>query len=573
MSAAAPNEEAPQATPPPAPRRVSRAASTALAAVLIVALIVLVASGGGDDEPDATADAGPSATQDATLRIGLGEAPENLNPIFGDQYGTIYGDKWQFFNGLVGRDKNLELVPELAASMPVVSDGGRTITVKLREGVKFHDGSEMTADDVVYTYESILDPDVATGIDDELFDTPKLEGVKGIDRYTAQFTLADVDPDFVGKLDLGIVPKLDVSGKALNTASFNKKPIGTGPYRFVELRPDRMIMEANSDYFAGAVGVRRVIYSFVPDENARAAQMAAGKLDVEAASLTPQLAKRCCSREGSRNVAVPGDAFVVKLPQQNPLFEDADVRRAISHGIDRDRLVSGVLGGAGAVAFSPFGPGTPFYDASVEVPFDRDSSKRLLADAGYRDSDGDGIVERGDRALRFELAYGHGGVTDRLALALRSDLRKIGIDARLKAGSFDAQQDHLRKGGALIDAIAYAYSPGRDGIRRIFGRAGLDDDDVGTNPTQLRDPAVFAALRDGSSTTDQDERAEAYGRFQQALVEDSSWIGLMRQQHVFTVSDKVRGVDPQVAEGHLHSYGRALLWNLSQWTIAQPSAQ
>lgn len=140
-----------QATPPP-PRRIPRA--------VLAVLAVLVARGGGDDEPVAGAPAGPSATQDATLRIGLGEAPQNLNPIFGDQYGTIFGDKRQFFNGLVGRDKNLELVPELAASIPVVGDGGRTVTVKLRKGVKFHDGRELTADDVVYTYSSILDPDV-----------------------------------------------------------------------------------------------------------------------------------------------------------------------------------------------------------------------------------------------------------------------------------------------------------------------------------------------------------------------------------------------------------------------------
>ena len=544
----------------------------ALGVGVAIVVVVVLATAGGDDGGDEAAAARPGATQDATLRVGLGEAPQNLNPIFGDQYGTIYGDKWQFFNGLVGRGKNLELVPELAAELPTVSDDGRTVTVKLREGVKFHDGSELTADDVVFTYQSILDPAVATGLDDELFERPKLTSVAAVDRSTVRFTLAAVDPDFVGKLDIGIVPAAALRGKDLNKAAFNTHPVGTGAYRFVELRADRMVMEANPDYFEGPVGIKRVIFSFVPDTNARAAQIAAGKVDVEAASLPPELAKRCCSGGATHTVAVPGDTYIIQLPTQNALFKDVKVRQAIASAVDRAALVDGVLDGAGDVQYTPFSPGTEFHDGSLQVELDRDRSKSLLAQAGYSDSDGDGIVERAGRPLRFKFAYYADPIFKALSLAVRSDLRKIGVDASLQGLGFDGTQDHLRKGGALLSQQVFAYGPGRDGIQRAFGRHGLTDDDVSTNPTRLRDEAVFNALEDGESTLDLAARKAAYKRFQEAIIADSSWIYLMRQDHVFTVADDVDGVDPQAFEGHLHSYGRALLWNLSRWTTRASAA-
>ncbi|MGI8660500.1 MAG: ABC transporter substrate-binding protein [Thermoleophilaceae bacterium] len=150
---------------------------------------------------------------------------------------------------------------------PEVSEDGRTVTVRLREGVEFHDGEPFTADDVVFTYESILDPKVATSLRDLLDDT--LAKVDAVDPATVRVTLKRVDPSFLDTLEFGIVPEHLLEGEDLNKTEFNTaKPVGTGPFKFDEFRKgDRVVMSANPDYFRGEPAIPRLVWAIVPDEN------------------------------------------------------------------------------------------------------------------------------------------------------------------------------------------------------------------------------------------------------------------------------------------------------------------
>src|SRR5690606_23051265 len=134
--------------------------------------------------------------------------------------------------GLVAFDEDLELVPDLAAEMPEVSDDGRTVTVRLRDDVTFHDGEPFTSEDVVFTWNAILDPDVATPIRERLALDGLVEGIRAVDDYSVEFTLTRLDPAFVERLYAGIVPAHALEGEDLNATAFNRAPIGTGPYQF-----------------------------------------------------------------------------------------------------------------------------------------------------------------------------------------------------------------------------------------------------------------------------------------------------------------------------------------------------
>lgn len=171
--------------------------------VLPLAVLALILTGCSSASPQ------QGAASD-TLVVALSDEPTNLNPIFGDLYGSIYGDHWPIFSSLLDYDQQLELTPDLAAAAPEISADGLTVTVALRDGVRWHDGEPFTADDVVFTYQAFLDPAVATTLRDELYDS--LDSVEAVDERTVRFTLSRVDPAFPDKLTLGIVPEHVLAG-------------------------------------------------------------------------------------------------------------------------------------------------------------------------------------------------------------------------------------------------------------------------------------------------------------------------------------------------------------------------
>jgi peptide/nickel transport system substrate-binding protein len=188
----------------------------------------------------------PSASDSSTEAIVIGEGYEweALNPLLG--FGTEGASK--LFDGLIRHDATLKVVPALAAEQPAVAADGRSWTVRLRQGVSFHDGSAFDADDVVATYRAVLNPVFASTIRS---DYPMLTGVEKIDASTVRFKLAYPYAPFTNRLNLGIIPAEALATPApLEGSPFNSAPIGTGPYKFVEWRKGAtMSLAANEDYF------------------------------------------------------------------------------------------------------------------------------------------------------------------------------------------------------------------------------------------------------------------------------------------------------------------------------------
>jgi peptide/nickel transport system substrate-binding protein len=512
----------------------------------------------------ATACGGPSTAGSGegsrSLVIALEAEPDNLNPVFGDIYGTIYGDKWPIFSGLVGYDRNLHPVPDLAAEVPEVT--GTTVVVTLREDVTFHDGEPLTAEDVVFTYESILDPAVGTRLRDLLFDS--LAGVRAVDEHTVEFTLDRLDPAFVDKLYIGILPAHLLEGEDLNTAEFNVAPVGTGPFRYSEWRRgERLVLEAYPDWFGGEVASDTVTFSFVPDENARAAQLTSGAVDADASSLPPRTANTF-DRDGFQVVGIPGDSLAIIMPNTNPLFADPRVREAIGLAIDRQAIADGVFEGRAEPVYTPVPPGHWAADGSLTIPHDPAQARRLLADAGWT-ADGDTLVDDDGRPFRFTMAYSAGSAGDRgAALAVESQLGALGIAVDLESAGHAAMGDLVAAGHAALNRTGTVFDPDLDFLD-MFHSSRIAAGGPFDNPAVIDDPELDAALEAARSTLDTGERIAAYARVQERVVANGGWQFLVRPQHVFVISERVEGVSPQVAEGHLHGFSRGLLWNLHEW--------
>jgi peptide/nickel transport system substrate-binding protein len=518
------------------------------AILLIAAGLVVV----GCTSPDE----GGAADNGRSIVIGAGSEPENLNPILG--YAPDGASK--VFDGLVARDAQLKLVPALAEQLPSASADGLVWTVKLREGITFSDGTPLSAQDVVFTYESVLDPASNSTIASR-FDA--LSDVSAPDDRTVEFRLSHPYAPFDQQLSLGIVPRRAFEGTDVSSAPFNSAPIGTGPYTVAEWRKgDRMTLEANESYWGGAPAVKTVTVVFVADDNARATRMAAGEFD--GTVLPPKLARAYDAEPGYRVVRNPSaDYRGLGIPSELPLTSDPKVRLAINLGIDRQAMIDTVLAGAGKPAATPISPYLDeWYDQSAVFRHDPAEAARLLDEAGWT-AGADGKRSRDGEAARLPILYPAPDVLRKeLALATASDIAKLGIDAPVEATTLDVMLQRQREsagiwgGGDPYDPDTASYTLLHS---RYAGQPGY------VNMTLYRNADVDAALDTGRRSLDPAARKQAYTDFQKAYVADPAWAFLVFLDHTYVVRDRWDGQAEQV-EPHDHGLVHAVWWNLERWT-------
>ncbi|MEV6347126.1 ABC transporter substrate-binding protein [Actinoplanes sp. NPDC051851] len=502
------------------------------AGVLAAALIALAACSN-----PSTAD---SAAAGETFVVATSGEPDTLNPVLG--YGSDGASL--IFDGLVARDGRNALIPALAAELPTVD--GTTVTAKLRSGVTFHDGTVLTAQDVVFTYRSVLDPKVDSTLRSDL---DMLAKVEAPDPSTVVFTLKYAYAPFLQRLTLGIVPAKALSGQDINKAGFNQKPVGTGPYRVTSWTPgDRLVLAANDGYWGGKPANRGVVVAFVEDDNVRAQRTQAGEFDV--VELAPKLAAAFPNA-----VKVPtADYRGVMLPLKNPVAGDLAIRAALNTAVDRQAMVTGVLAGTGEPAYGPIAPSSEFAVTTTPAAAD-------LTGAGWTAGSDGILVKNGERAT-FTLMYpAADSLRKELALAVVADARKIGIEVEPEGLTWDAIYPRM-KSDALIMGFGTPYDP--DFVSyKLFGSAFAEQGYY--NPGSYDSAVADRALEDGRKQIDLAKRQAAYATFQKQLAADVPWVFLTYLQHTYVVQDGVTGVTPRV-EPHEHGVANSLWWNINTWT-------
>jgi len=520
-------------------------------ALVLAALLASACS-----NPSAPGAAGQDVRADTSLVIGAGGAPDSLNPVLG----FAPNGASKIFDGLLDHDADLSLRPALAAELPTVSPDGLTWTVDLRPGVTFHDGSPLTAEDVVFTYERVVDPQVESPIASDL---DAMRSVRAVDDDTVEFTLGYPYQPFGQRLTLGIVPSDLLDGEDLNSSSFNRLPIGTGPYSVVEYRQgDRLVLQANEDYYRGAPQITDVTIVFSTDDNTRAQRMAAGDFDVSV--LPPKLAKTYEGREGFRVLSNPSaDYRGVGLPA-TPFTADPQVRRAINIGIDRQAMVDSILAGEGVPAATPISPYLDDHDPDARFDHDPAEAARLLDAAGWVEGE-DGARARDGVPAELTILYpGEDVLRKELALATASDLTELGIDARATSATFEQMLEQRRTAAGLWGG-GDPYDPDTASYSLLHSRFA----DAGgyVNMTGYDNPAVDAALDAGRTSADPAVRSQAYREFQRAFVTDPGWAFLVFLNHTYVLRGEYGGLRPQV-EPHDHGLIHGPWWNLEEWTPA-----
>jgi len=354
---------------------------------------------------------------------------------------------------LLDFDSRMNLVPGLAESYQVSADG-REVRLTLRADAVWEDGSQVTASDAVYTIQRIVDPTVPSPVFKPVFEG--LASIEALDSrsFVARFRepYAYHDMAFV----LPVLPEKRYARKNFLKARENRAPLSNGPYRLVSWKSqESIVLERNPNYRGARGHFDRVVFRIIPDSAVAYRALLSGDLDETAIeeSLKERAAKdpdfsRCCRTVEFYNL----DHNFIALNNKTSFFSDARVRRAMTMLLDRPAIVRSLFRGSARIISGPWAPDSPAYDASIRpLPFDPAAASRLLDEAGWRDTNGDGTRDRAGREFEFELLVSAGSNVGRqIDEMLSTELARVGVKAtvrplewaafveRIDAGNFEA---------------------------------------------------------------------------------------------------------------------------------------
>jgi peptide/nickel transport system substrate-binding protein len=483
-------------------------------------------------------DSTPEASR-RTLVVAINGDPGALNPAVTTS-GSTHPVTDQIFNGLVGLDENLSPVPELAERWSV-EDEGRTYRFTLRSGVRWHDDAPFTSADVKFTFEEALlkyHSRTRAALQD------LIERIETPDERTVVFRLRRPYSPLLQRLDVveaSIIPKHVFEKQDLLSGEATRRPIGTGPFRLVGNAPaDRLVLERNDKYFrAGLPGVDRVTFRVLTNPGTAVAALENGEVDYVGSVAGPDV-PRLRSTPGIAVVSGTGGSggsicIDVVFPNlAHRALGQLNVRRAIAMTLDREALVDRVYFGQGRPATGPISHLLEWaYTPDVrQYPHDVDAAAKLLDEAGFR---------RGADGTRFELTFTHAATQQRLAQAVREQLKTVGIVVNLRTLDFSAatEQVFVKK---TFDLGMASFCNGADpdiGVRRVYVSSNIGPIPF-SNGAGYRNPRIDALFDEASRLTDRGERRAKYVEIQQILAEEVPyfWIvdseGLRAYRTAFT---------------------------------------
>jgi peptide/nickel transport system substrate-binding protein len=456
-------------------------------------------------------------TLPGVVRAGLYSEPQTLSLVGkNDRHSDIVARL--VTDSVVQYDARLDLQPMLATSWEISPDG-RTVTFALRDGVRWHDGTPVTARDVVFSVETSRDP--ATEAKSYMAGFQDLVGIEALDDHTVRAEYSKPYADFLEAWTVPIIPE-HLAGRepALLGSEFARNPVGCGPFRFVRHEPGQeIVLEANEDYWGGRPAVDGITLQVVPDE--RTAYQALLRGDLHLVSVPPDI---WAEANRSPDAAHLGrvlfhrlTVWYIALNQDgsHEAFTDPGVRRALLLALDREPFIEKVLGGLGKAAATTFHPDSVWADPGIApLPYDPGEAARLLDEAGWRDGDGDGIRERGGRPFELTLlTASRQEISGRIAAWVQQSFSEIGVRMEIETLEFGAFLERRRSGQFDALMAMLTFTPIPDQFELYHTSAAQD----GFNFFGFSDPEVDLLLERGRESFDLAEREAIYRTLQRRL--------------------------------------------------------
>jgi peptide/nickel transport system substrate-binding protein len=451
------------------------------------------------------------------------------------------------YSGLVTRDKDLNFVGDLAESWTFSQDC-RDLTFKLRPNVRWHDGRPFTSADVMFTYETMINPKTPTAYRESF---RMVESVETPDPYTVSVRYKQPYAKALDTWGLWMLPKHLLEsyvrdGKLREAPQNWSAPVGTGPYRFSELKSgEKIVLLANPDYWEGRPYISRVVYRIIPSQATIFLELKASGLD--SAGLTALQFKRQTDypafRKAYNKYRYPSNGYTyLGFNHRDPRFADKRVRQAFAHAINKGEVIDGVILGLGRAATGPYKPGTWPYNPQVRTyPYDLAKAKALLAEAGWKDTNGDGILDKDGKPFAFELLTNQGNdERKKVAGIIQASLRELGVSVDVRILEWAAfLKEYIKK--RRFEAIVLGWGIGQDPDQYdVWHSSKTGPDEL--NHISFQNAEVDDLLEKGRSSCVQSERKQYYDRLQEVLAEEQPIVFLYFRDALPVVASRVLGI-------------------------------
>ncbi len=523
-------------------------------AVLLAVCMAVSMTACGQKTTDSTRD------KDSVV-IAIGSEPETLDPT----KGWGHGNSPIVQSTLVKYTADLTFENDLATDYQLSSDG-LTWTFHLREDAYFTDGEKVTADDVVFTLQTAKKAQGSV-------DLTYMKKAMAKDDTTVVITLSKPTSIFLNTLaSIGIVPEHAYS------KDYGTNPIGSGPYKFVEWKAqEQIIFEANEDYYGTVPSIKKVTVVFMSEDAALAA-VQAGEVDVAYSTPTLGTTKvdgyqvESIQSVDNRGMTLPMEDDEGKTTKSGAAIGNAvtchrEIRQAIAYAIDRQQIVDITLNGFGRPAYSE-NDGMPWNNSDVEIKTDVAYAKKLLSDAGWTDTDGDGIVEKDGVKAEFSCLYPSDDSTRQaVALAAAEQVKEIGIQINVEGTSWDDISKRM-----FSEAVLMGWgSASPNETYYLYRSEGALLDDY-YNPEGYQNETTDRYLNEAMSALSAEEANKNWQKVQwdgttgTSMKGECPWVWIVNVDHVTYVRDGL-SIGEQPIHGHGH--GLPLIQNLNEWTWSE----
>lgn len=493
----------------------------ALGGVGVLALIIVIAAisaGGGGDDTSGEGASARSAPVRQDVTIGLAGEPSSFDVSIVED-GIMQSIARNIFEGLTARNNKMEVQPELATSWE--QTGPTTWELKLREGVTFHNGEPFDAEAAAFSIERVLDPDNESALTSFI---PTIKSVEAVDPTTLTIETKGPDPNILGALTyIMMVPPKAVEA---DTEGFARKPIGTGPYKFVEWAPGQGIeLTAYENYWGDQPAIKNVKAVFRAEPQVRLAALKAGEIDV--AAIDPDQAKNVPRLTATQSTDVAEFGFDA---QEGRILSDQRLRLAINHAINRQQLIDVVFQGHAQPANGQLVPpqSIGYNEQLKDYPYDLEKAKQLVAEAG---AEGKKVV--------LVASQGRWPQDTETVDALAAMIEETGLDVEVERMEFSQFLERVFDRKARADLMYFAASSDTFDSARTISTLLLSEKNGGVL-TRYENPKIDEMLEDAVAAETLEEKEEIYHQLWQEAYDDVAMIPVVGLENTYgTAKDLV----------------------------------
>lgn len=504
-----------------------------------------------------------SSTEKKRLRIHLSSEPAILNPILATDAYASHINKF-LFDSLIERDLDtLEFIPKIAERW-TISDDKKVYTFYMRRDVKWHDGQPLTADDVVFSYDLIMNPQVQAPHLKVYYQD--IESVKKLDDYTVQFkykTIYYKALTFCGMMD--ILPKHLLHNKIDSFAQipFSRAPLGNGPYVFKEWKTNkRIVLTRNENYWDKKPDIRQIEFSIIPDSAIALQVLKKGDLDL--LDLRPIQWDRQTNTEKFlsqfQKLKYPNPGFsYIGWNHQSVFFKDTRVRTAMTHMIDRQKINQKLNYNLGEIVTGPFVPFAPQYNQNIKpLAYDVKRAQQLLNDAGWKDTNNNGLLDKDGREFEFDFIYpASSKAVERISTILKEDLEKIGIKMNISKMEWGAFLNRIVE-KRQFDATSLSWSSSIDSDPYQVWHSSHAHQERSSNFIAFANVEADRIMEMARTEFDDKKRNELYWQFHQIIHDLQPYTFLYNFPALVVVSRRFENVK-------VHKLGL----DITEWTVRE----